>query len=54
VLKQTHLDIPLLIIGLLLILTLAAFLTGLFPYPFGFIILCFALFGRLLQLKSRK
>jgi dihydroxy-acid dehydratase len=51
---QTKIDIPLLIIGLLLAATLVAFFAGIFPYPFGFIILAFALAGRSLQLRSRR
>jgi dihydroxy-acid dehydratase len=47
-------DALLLIIGLLLAATLAAFYTGLFPYPFGLFILGFALLGRLLQLINRR
>lgn len=46
-------DIPLLVIGALLILTLTAFLTGLLPYPIGWIILSGAFIGRLLFLKAR-
>ena len=52
--RQTQVDLPLLIILLLLTTTLSAFFTGLFPYPFGIIILAIALLGRLLQLQSRK
>lgn len=51
---RVQIDIPLLLIGLLLSATLIAFLAGVFPYPFGFFILCFALLGRILQLQSRK
>ncbi len=54
IMKQVYTDIPLLIITLLLITTLAAFFIGLFPYPFGFVILSFVLLGRLLQLTSMK
>lgn len=46
-------DIPLLVIGVLLVLTLTAFLTGFLPYPIGWIILSAALIGRLLYLKAR-
>ena len=49
-----NIDIPLLIISLLLAATLLAFFTGLFPYPFGFIILVIAQAGRILQLRGRK
>ena len=51
---RVQIDIPLLIIGLLLSATLVAFLADIFPYPFGFFILCFALLGRVLQIQSRK
>jgi hypothetical protein len=51
---QDNIDIPLLIIGVLLGTTLVAFYTGLFPYPFGFFILGFAMLGRILQLKSKR
>ena len=44
-------DIPLLVIGALLILTLTAFFTGFLPYPIGWIILIAAFIGRLLFLK---
>ena len=50
----TKIDMPLLIIAALLFATLAAFITGLFPYPFGVFILGFALLGRILQLRSRQ
>jgi hypothetical protein len=46
-------DIPLLVIGALLILTLAAFFTGLLPYPIGWIILTAAFVARLLFLRAR-
>jgi len=52
--ERTQIDMPLLIIGLLLSATLVAYLVDIFPYPFGFFILCFALLGRILQLRSRK
>ena len=45
-------DIPLLVIGALLILTLTAFFTGFLPYPIGWIILSAAFIGRLLYLKG--
>ena len=53
-LKRTQVDIPLLITGILLAATVAAFLAGVFPYPFGFVILCFAVLGRILQLGGMK
>ncbi len=46
-------DIPLLILGALLVATLTAFFTGILPYPIGWIILSAAVIGRLLYLKSR-
>lgn len=46
-------DIPLLILGALLIATLTAFFTGILPYPIGWIILGAAFVGRLLYLKGR-
>ena len=52
-LNQIQIDFPLLVISILLAATLAAFFSGLFPYPFGFIILGFALIARVLQLRSR-
>jgi hypothetical protein len=51
---QINIDFPLLITGILLVTTLVAFYTGLFPYPFGFFILGFAMLGRVLQLISKK
>jgi len=46
-------DIPLLILGALLIATLTAFSMGILPYPIGWIILSAAFIGRLLYLKGR-
>jgi len=46
-------DIPLLVIGALLILTLIAFFTGPLPYPIGWIILSAAFIGRGFFLKAR-
>jgi hypothetical protein len=46
-------DIPLLILGALLIATLTAFFTEILPYPIGWIILSAAFIGRLLYLKGR-
>ena len=48
-----YMDIPLLVIGVLLVLTLTAFFTGFLPYPIGWIILSAAFIGRLLYLKAR-
>lgn len=47
-------DLPLAIIALCLVATLAAWLAGWFVYPFGLLILIAALFARLLQLLSRE
>ncbi|MBT8438400.1 MAG: hypothetical protein KJO91_01650 [Gammaproteobacteria bacterium] len=52
--KPGSIDTPFLVLGLLLAVTLLAFLTGVFPYPFGFFILGFAMLGRYLQLRSKK
>ena len=46
-------DVPLLIIAALLVATLTAFLSGLFPYPFGLLVLLAFLIARLLQLRSK-
>ena len=46
-------DKPLLIILLLLLATLGAFFAGLWPYPFGWIVLALLLVARLLHLKNR-
>jgi dihydroxy-acid dehydratase len=46
-------DLPLVIIGVLLIASLTAFFTGLLPYPVGWIILGAAFVGRWLVLRSR-
>jgi hypothetical protein len=54
ILKNFQIDFVLLGIALALAATLAAFLSGLFPYPFGLFILGAALLGRVLQLRSRK
>jgi hypothetical protein len=46
-------DLPLLIIGTLLLVSLTAFFTGLLPYPIGWIILGAAFIGRWLFLRAR-
>jgi len=51
--RSGHVDLPLVIIGALLIASLAAFFTGLLPYPIGWIILGAAFIGRWLFLRSR-
>lgn len=45
-------DTPLLILGLLLVASLAAFFTGVLPYPIGWIILTIAFIARLLFLAG--
>ena len=52
--RRSRIDIPMLIIAVLLLTTLLAFASGLFPYPFGMFILAFALLGRILQLRNGK
>ena len=46
-------DIPLLIIAALLIATIVAFALGIFPYPFGILVLSAFLLVRLFSLKDR-
>jgi len=46
-------DIPLLVIGTLLLATLIAFFMGVLPYPVGWIILTAAFLGRLLFIRGR-
>lgn len=46
-------DIPLLVIGILLVASLAAFFSGVLPYPIGWIILGVAFIARLLYLRGR-
>jgi dihydroxy-acid dehydratase len=53
-LMPEHIDLVLLITGLLLAATLTAFFAGVFLYPFGFFILGFVMLGRILQLRSKK
>lgn len=45
-------DIPLLILGALLVATLTAFFLDILPYPIGWIILALAVIGRLIYLRS--
>lgn len=49
----TGMDTPLLIIGILLVASLAAFFTGALPYPIGWIILTVAFIARLFFLAGR-
>lgn len=51
---RAGIDYPLLILLLLLAGTLIAFFTGLFPYPFGFIVITLAIIYRLTQLNGVK
>ncbi|WP_018175713.1 MULTISPECIES: hypothetical protein [Thioalkalivibrio] len=46
-------DIPLLVIGALLVASLTAFFSGVLPYPIGWIILGIAFIARLLYLRGR-
>ena len=48
-----HMDLPLVIIGTLLMVSLTAFFTGVLPYPIGWIILSAAFIGRWLFLRAR-
>ena len=50
---KIKLDIPLVILGILLLATLVAFFSGVLPYPYGFIILSAAMALRALQLRNR-
>jgi hypothetical protein len=50
---KKSIDGPLLIIALLLAITLFLYFNGVFPYPFGFIILCVFFIARLMSLKGR-
>jgi hypothetical protein len=51
---NTSFDIPLLIIAILLIATLVAFFLGLFPYPYGLIILVALGFARISHIRHTK
>lgn len=51
--KQMKLDLPLLIIGLLLIASVAAYATGRLSYPVGLLVLSLLFIGRLMQLAQR-
>jgi hypothetical protein len=51
---NTSFDIPLLIIAILLIATLAAFFSGFFPYPYGLIILVALGFSRFSHIRESK
>ncbi len=52
--RHSRIDVPLMIIGLLFIGSLAAFVAGVFPYPYGWIILAVIFVGRWLSLKGRR
>ena len=47
------LDRTLLLLIVLLLTTLGAFLAGVFPYPFGFVILTVFIVARILHLRGR-
>ena len=47
-------DFVLLILGALLFATIAAFLSGLLPYPFGIIVLAIFFVARILILKQKQ
>ncbi|WP_018140028.1 hypothetical protein [Thioalkalivibrio sp. ALJ7] len=49
----TGMDMPLLILGALLVASLTAFFSGVLPYPIGWIILGVAFIGRLLYLTQK-
>jgi len=46
-------DIPLLAIGLLLVAILIFFFLGIFPYPFGLLILSILFFSRYISLQHK-
>ena len=50
---KMFLDRTVLILVVLLLATLAAFLAGLFPYPFGFLILTVFIVARVLYLRGQ-
>jgi len=52
--KPMFSDFVLLIIGALLFATIAAFLTGLLPYPLGIIVLSILFVARILNLKQKQ
>jgi len=47
-------DLPLMVLGVLLAATLGAFLVGVFPYPFGWMVLAALLVARLLSVRDRR
>jgi len=47
-------DFVLLMIGALLFATIAAFLAGLLPYPFGIIVLSILFVARIISLKQKQ
>lgn len=53
ILALKRMDIPLLVIGALLIASLTAFFSGVLPYPVGWIILGIAFIARLIYLSGR-
>ena len=49
-----YLDRILVVLIVLLLATLAAFFSGMLPYPFGFIILSIFIIARILYLRGRQ
>lgn len=54
VVLNMHLDWILLLLTGLLLATLAAFFSGMLPYPFGLIILSIFIIARILYLRGRQ
>lgn len=51
---NANFDIPLMIIAILLIATLSAFISGYFPYPYGFIILIALGYARISHIRGKE
>jgi len=52
--NKYQIDLPLLVIGALLTATLFAFFLGIFPYPFGIIVLTVFGIARVLSIQNKK
>ena len=50
--RKKRIDLPLLVIGLLIAMTVLLFFLDVFVYPFGILLLLIAFFGRLLALQG--
>ena len=50
--RKKRIDLPLLVIGLLIAMTVLLFFLDVFVYPFGILLLLIAFFGRLLTLQG--